>query len=74
MLRPYHHETGGLVRGGSGCVRLSFVRAGTVKSWHRNPYEAEINGELSAMMDEVIEAHSANAGDARHGENLLAAG
>jgi hypothetical protein len=50
MLRPYFTKLG-LVRGGSGCIRLSFIRAGTVKSWHRNPYQAEIDGELRAVMD-----------------------
>ena len=73
MLRPYFTKLG-LVRGGPGCVRLGFVGAGTIESWHRNPNQAEIDGELRAMMDEVVEAHSANAGNARHGENLLAAG
>src|SRR6266576_1336122 len=57
-----------------GRARLAFIRAWTVEPRHRNSDEPEVNRELRAMMDEMVEAHSANARDTRHGENLLATG
>src|SRR4029077_19311128 len=63
-----------LVRCGSCRGFLRLIRAGTVKARNGDVEQAEIDGELRAMMDKVIEAHSANAGDTRHGENFLATG
>src|SRR6266704_2532234 len=57
-----------------GRARLAFIRAWTVEPRHRNSDEPEVNRELRAMMDEMVEAHSANARDTRHGEDLLATG
>src|SRR5437660_2743268 len=57
-----------------GRARLVFIRAGTIEARHGNSDEPEVNRELRAMMDEMVEAHSANAGDTRHGEDLLATG
>src|SRR5229473_3490627 len=62
-----------LIRRGSRRGLLHFIRAGTVKARNGDVEQPEIDGELGAMMDEVVKAHSANAGYARHGENLLAA-
>ncbi len=53
---------------------LVFVRAGAVQPGHRNIEQAEVHPELRAMVNEVIHHHAANAGHARHGEYLLAAG
>src|SRR5438105_5197446 len=55
-----------------GRARLAFIRARTIEAGHRNSDEPEVNRKLRAMMDEMVEAHAANARDARHGEDLLA--
>src|SRR6267378_7702054 len=55
-----------------GRARLAFIRAWTIEARHGNSDEPEVNRELRAMMDEMVEAHSANARDTRHGEDLLA--
>ena len=41
---------------------------------HGDVEQAEIDGELSAMVDVVIQDHPPNAGHARHVENFLATG
>ena len=77
MLRPYVSSVAEkleLVRGGSGCIGLSFVSAGTIEPRHRDADQPEINRELRPVMDQVVEAHAADARDARHRENFLAAG
>src|SRR5260370_34709399 len=63
-----------LICSGSSRARLSFVRAGAIKSGHGNAEQAVIDGELRAMMNQVVEAHAANTRDTRHGEDFLAAG
>src|SRR6266446_6397096 len=62
-----------LVRGGSRGTRLGFVRTGSIEPGHGNTNQAEIDRKLRAMMNQVVEAHSADARHAGHGEDFLAA-
>src|SRR5947207_7363889 len=68
---PGHIILGSMSRS-FGRARLAFIRAGTIEARLRNSDEPEVNRELRTMMDEMVEAHSANARDTRHGEDLLA--
>src|SRR6266849_5991710 len=52
-----------LISCGSGGARLGFVRARTVESRHGNSQQTVIHRELRAMMNQVVQHHSA---DARH--------
>src|SRR6266566_6593016 len=61
-----------LMRGRSGRARLSFIRARAIKARNGDVEQAEIDRELSAMVDVVIQDHPPNAGHARHVENFLA--
>src|SRR6266849_537147 len=61
------------VRGGFRCARLTFIRAGTIEARHVNANQPEVHRELGAMMNMVVHHHAANACNARHVENLLAA-
>jgi hypothetical protein len=51
---------------------LLLVRRWAVEPGHRDVEQAEIHGELSAVMDDVIEHHAAEHGAARFAEQLLA--
>ena len=62
------------MRGRSGRARLSFIRARAIKARNGDVEQAEIDRELSAMVDVVIQDHPPNAGHARHVENFLATG
>src|SRR5277367_2564407 len=55
-----------------GSGSLIFVSAGAVEAGHWHVEQPVVNGELGAMMDQVIQHDAANAGNTRHGENLLA--
>src|SRR5579883_3202917 len=62
---------------GSACRRscwLAFVGTGSVKARHRHAHEPEVHGQLAAVMIQVIQAHAADARDARERENLLPSG
>jgi hypothetical protein len=54
-------------------VRLhgAFVGGGAVDRRDEDVVEAQIDCELAAMVDKVIEDPGADGGDARHGEHLL---
>src|SRR5882762_8802319 len=59
--------------GGSSCARLGFISARTVEARHGNTDQAEVDRELSAMVDKMVKHHPSNASYAWHGENLFAA-
>src|SRR6266481_6579540 len=62
-----------LICGGSSCTWLGFIRARTVEARHGNTNQAEVDCELSAMVDKMVKHHPSNASYAWHCENLLAA-
>ena len=53
---------------------LRFVGGGAVKAGNGHVEQAQIDCELRAVMDQMIQDHAANAGDLGHSENLFAGG
>src|SRR5882762_7440706 len=62
-----------LICGGSSCTWLGFIRARTVEARHGNTNQAEVDRELSAMVDKMVKHHPSNTSYAWHCENLFAA-
>src|SRR5713101_4503521 len=54
-------------------AELAFVSTWAIKRGHRNIQEAEVDGELCAMMNHMVQDHAPDTCHARHGENRLAA-
>ena len=59
---------------GCAVATLLFVGRGPVHSRNRNIVQAQINAQLSAMMDGVVHDEAANDGDPGHGHDSLATG
>src|SRR5581483_2369592 len=53
--------------------RLPLVGGGTVDRGHRNSVEAQVDAQLAAMVDEVVQHESAERRRARHREDFLIA-
>src|SRR5947209_3859245 len=57
-----------------GRLKLALVGRGAIKRRHRNVVQPEIDGELRAVMDQMVHHEAPQHRDARHGEHLLASG
>jgi hypothetical protein len=53
---------------------LLFVRGRTVEAGNWDVKQTKIDRELAAVVNQVIQDHSAKACDARHSENFFSAG
>src|SRR5260221_11461986 len=53
---------------------LRLVRGRAVQSRNRNVEQPQIHGELATVMVKMVQAHTTQAREPRHGENLLTAG